>query len=640
MKKLLFPIVAAVAVAAAGAVFLFSTQKDRQPFHPIDALPANTFFFAELPSYARTSEKWRQTAVSQLWNEPEVQAFLEKPKASLPSLQEFEKRLRQIDAIQPRHIFVAAVGDDLSNPGWIAGFSFKGAQADVEKALEEPRAEMKKAWPAGKSDIVPYKGCDIQTYTDEENVIAEAFQKEAYLVSNNADLLRHMLDALSMRREGENAGLAKDPVFQKVHAALPVGADLSSFIRLSLFTDRLATLAATAGQQADPAQFDALKKTRAIGYAMKLDGAQIRDTTFLYAPGHAAPAALPLNSLATTTAATLVYFAGRFPATDAASQSSIGALAKMPAFAEVEKALGAKGLALSDAGTIFGPEVSLAFDWPQGSPPSTPLVGAEIHDQAKAEAFVHALLGDDTAWNRRENDGTVIFEPSAPATPPAQGSLLPFATPLPVIGLSDKFMVIGLDPKTVADGLARIKAGGASLGTVAAFETARKSVAEAGAAFGYVDLRSLVERTYGMFRPFLVMSLAFNSEAAKYIDVGKLPSTETLTKHLGPIIYSQSSSADGETIELAGPLTLSQTFAVALGGAVTAAYPMIEQTLKNGVPALPGLGAPRLAQPPAGPPSVRPPEPPAGPVSTGVETEEKAGKPAAPASSSAAVPNP
>ena len=92
----------------------------------------------------------------------------------------------------------------------------------------------------------------------------------------------------------------------------------------------------------------------------------------------------------------------------------------------------------------------------------------------------------------------------------------------------------------------------------ASYQSASKLVHPPNAGFAYLDLKAVFERSYGTLRPLVAMSLAFNPEAGRYIDASKLPATETISRHLGPSIYSQSVSADGTLIESVGPLTLPQ----------------------------------------------------------------------------------
>jgi hypothetical protein len=54
----------------------------------------------------------------------------------------------------------------------------------------------------------------------------------------------------------------------------------------------------------------------------------------------------------------------------------------------------------------------------------------------------------------------------------------------------------------------------------------------------------------------LLMSAAFMPSISDYVDVGKLPAPEIVTKHLSPIVSSQWYDGDGYVTESTGPVTL------------------------------------------------------------------------------------
>jgi hypothetical protein len=68
-------------------------------------------------------------------------------------------------------------------------------------------------------------------------------------------------------------------------------------------------------------------------------------------------------------------------------------------------------------------------------------------------------------------------------------------------------------------------------------------------------------------------------EAGEYIDAGKLPTTEIITKHMGPLAYSQSTSEKGTRIETAGPLTSNQLLLGIAAGAAGFIGPAMKQFL-------------------------------------------------------------
>ena len=159
MKKIVLPLFV-VLVAAAAAAFLLLKQKTVRHVETAELVPADTLFFAELPDCPRSAQRWRQTALFQLWQEPEVQAFFEKPLTKLPALSDWQAKFGDFVSAEPRQAFIAVTTLEGDSPRWIAGFSFAGSRAQAEKALAGPREELRKAWPAGKADASSLRMAD------------------------------------------------------------------------------------------------------------------------------------------------------------------------------------------------------------------------------------------------------------------------------------------------------------------------------------------------------------------------------------------------------------------------------------------------------------------------------------------------
>ncbi len=625
MKKFLVLLVVVLLASAAAAFFLHQRKAAGPSIHPADLLPSDCIAFAEIPDVPHSGERFQQTAIYQLWQEPQMQAFLEKPKAKVPWLADFQSHLDLLQKLKPQHAFA---GFTDMTPGYyfIAGFSFAGSRADVEKALAEPRAQLRKAWPTGKADVEVYGDNEIQVYTEKENSVAEAFHGNWYFVSNHVDLLKAALDRLDHKTEGLKPALSADEVFKKTAAPLPKEPDLFVFTRVGVLADRVSSLLSAAGQPADSPQLAELKRTKAMALATKIDGLQFRDTIFSYAPGTTPGAPLARHGLDMSTPGTLLYYAAKMPASlagpDATSLAAITQYA--PVLADLDKALAEKNLKFSDLPAAFGPEWNALVDWGAGAIGPSLLAQLDVKDPAKAKAFIETLTGGGSgspAWEQSNQDGAVLYSP--PPQPPGVASFLP----QPAIALSEKQVLVGLSLPAVTEALKQGKAHGAGgLASQPAFQTAEKAVQPSTLAFGYLDLRGLVDRSLGMFRPFLLMSLAMNPDSGQYFDAGKLPPTETITKHLGVSIYSQSSTEQGSLIESAGPLTFNQVMAIAVGGAVAAALPMLEQNMQSGNLLPPNLLQPGSASPfpspfaPVSPPPAPVPSQPAPPAAPATPT--------------------
>jgi len=602
MKKVIPAVIVFVAIAA--VAFLYFNKRTVHHVRATELAPADTIFFAHFPDLRRTAERWPKTALAQIGAEPDVKAFLAKPRANAPQMKLWDQKLAQLEHVEPGEAFVAVTSIEGNSPRFIGGFSFAGRKADVDALLAESRAELKQNWPSGKSDITMQGRTEIETFTYQDTTIGEAFCEDWYLVSNDMELLRRTIDAAG-HGLGEK-GLGQSDLFRKSTARLPADGEVVLFAQVGSISDRIISLLVAAGQAPDPKQTADLKKIQAIAAGTKFEDALMHDTLFILSPGNAPEAPLAQNALALSDANTFLTYSTGLPASIDMNDTSLGVFrAMVPGFLGFESALTAKGLKLGDFGKAFGPEFGTLLGWAPGAAQPSTLLSMDVRNSATAKSFVEAFttgLGG-AAWGHEEKDGVTLFQ-----SPPAEG-LIAFT---PTIALTDHFAVIGFSQPDVLAGLAQLKNGKSAIASSPAFAQAAKAVGPPTSGFGYIDLKTLVERSYGTLRPFIAMSLAFSPDSAKYIDAGKLPSTESISKHLSPAVYSQSVSADGTLIESVGPLTFNQVVGVALGGAVVAAFPMIENAVSGGLKLDPS--SLQLTPPASVPPQNQPPNTPSEPA--------------------------
>ncbi len=597
MKKLLKTfIVIGLIIAVLFVAGLFLRVRVPHMARAAELVPAEAIVFAQFPDLPRTGERWKSTALSQLWNEPEMQAFLEKPRAKIAKEQSLLPQLARLQNVGVGEAFFAVTSIDGTEPRFVAGFSFSGSRSEVEALLAEPRAALKKARPTGRAELVNYGAAEIETFTEKEATVAGVFRDNWYFLANNLELLEQTLDRYDHKNDSAAGSLAKAAIFLEATAPLPADRDALIVAQLGTVMDRVTALLLASGQKMDEKQVADLKKTTAIAAATKLDGTQFRDTIFVLSPGGKTEAPLARNSLALTSPATLLYFALALPAAIEVPDSAAAMLPMiLPNLAPMQKSLAAKGLSFAEWNQAFGPEFGAVMDWPPATLQPSLMLTLDVRDAAKARAFADALTGPvagGPAWLRKEENGATIY-----SAPPADG--LQLVTP--TFALTEKFLVAGLSAEAVGPVGARLKSEGANLSGAPAFESAGKTVGAPTSAYGFIDLRGLFERAYGTFRPFIIMSLAFAPDAGEWIDGAKLPTTETFTKHLGPIVMSQSTSERGTLLESRGTLTINQVLVAAVGAAIRAALPNLQNL--QGIGLDPGKflqpGIPPAALPPA-----------------------------------------
>jgi hypothetical protein len=130
MKKLLVLIIAALVAAAAIWIGLRMRLSSRAAA-VTELLPKGTIILLHMPDCNRTRDQWHASDIYQIWREPSVQAFLEKPLAKVPKNTGAHETLQKIVRLEPKNTFVALTSLENNEPKIIAGFHFERNQADV-----------------------------------------------------------------------------------------------------------------------------------------------------------------------------------------------------------------------------------------------------------------------------------------------------------------------------------------------------------------------------------------------------------------------------------------------------------------------------------------------------------------------------
>jgi hypothetical protein len=120
----------------------------------------------------------------------------------------------------------------------------------------------------------------------------------------------------------------------------------------------------------------------------------------------------------------------------------------------------------------------------------------------------------------------------------------------------------------------RSATGASELAAARNFQNAESAVPTAQQVFVYVDPALVYARFDTALRPLLAMGAAFLPAVSDTVDLGKLPPADVITKHLSPIVMSQSYRGDGYVAESVGPVPLYQTVigAVTTASAASAIY--------------------------------------------------------------------
>ncbi len=612
MKKLVFSVVVAVAVIFVAIIFI--TKRAPHASRVAELLPQETIALVHLPDVGRTRERWPKTALYQIWHEPEVQAFFEKPLSKVPQRDEIKRRREQIRQIDPHEAFLAVTSiPENGTPKIIAGISYHGKKSDVDALLGDLRKAVQAEWPSGKSDIVKVGADEVETFTNANVTIAAAFKEDWLLVADDLDLMKATL----ARFDGKlSNGLRDNANFQSCVKHMPIDFDVLTFVQMSGISDRLVSFMMMANPGGDPHAFDELKKIQALVTMTKLDDANLRDAMFVLKPGEGKKETMGRGALSLTSTNTLVYYAAEmqkaqnFKMPNPALDQS-GVLKMLQAYLDN---FAAQGLTADDFYGAFGPELSVITDWLATSQTPAPIIALDLRDKAKAQRFVDAVTQPPNGqpWAKQVIDGTTYFQ-----LPPTGFGFVQISATLAV---SDKFVLAGLSFDAVKTALAQLNSKDVKLDKLPDFRKAADAVNAPTLAFSYVDAKTLFERIYGPLRPFAMMWTAFIKGSSDYVDVSKLPATETISKHLTPIVFSQSHVTDGVMSESVGPITMTQALVGFGAGAGAAIVPLLQKQMiqppASASPAppvfapAPAVPAPSISTAPMQPPASTPsPEP-------------------------------
>ena len=585
MKRVVVPLVLVLLLAGAG-IYL---QRRVAPQARAVAkwLPGGTILFEDVPDIHRTSERWPDTELAQIIEEPEVQGFLERPLREMPRRTQIDAWLAQERRIDPLHFFLAVTGWNGSVPNTIAGLCFGGSGQDVDAVVDDLRKEAQETWPDGKSDIEKYGSGEIETFTTGNFSAALAYRGRWFFISTDTGLLKATLD----RFEGQDDpnSLAELPAFKNGLQHVPPAVDSFFFLRPALLADPVASLMLMVNPTADVHGADDIKKIDSVSVGTKLDGEVMRDAAYIVKSEPAGEPALGKDVVKLSSHDTIVLMSDRVglagdarmpdPKTDPS-----GVLELLDTYV---KLFTDQGLGAEEFSKAFGPESGFVVDWPAGSVIPTPFAMVDVHDAALARKFLDTLatvpLTAGGNFTRQEAGPLALY--SLPATG------IGFFPIQVTLGLTDRCLIGALSAETVKQAALRRSAAGASREGVAAYKMASGLVTAPTSSFAYVDAKAIFGRVYGLFKG--VASMGFVPHLADYVDLDKLPAPETITRHLSPMVASGSLKDGGLLAESAGPITTSQAVFITAMALGAVAMPMVEEEIKGQsvtIPGLPGFG--------------------------------------------------
>jgi len=567
MKR--FQLVVIMSMITAGAIWMgFYRSRHTSSAAVTALLPKDALVFVHLPDFSRSRTELHRTDLYQIWTEPAVQDFLQKPRAKIPTGEGLGPTLQECESLQMKDAFIALL--NIEHGAWkiVGGFRFKGEPANPEKIVANWKAKLLGQEPDFKHETMDYQGHQIQADTAGIMRLSVVRAGQWFFVANDPEELKPLLDRVDGRGKDPNTTLAADDVFVAASKRMPSVYAALAFARIDRLIEKLMPLGdKDTNGSAD--QLAAIRQIHSLCAATSFDGGKIRDRIFVGMPQLLDTGNLTRASLPIATKDTFLYAAGFLNLTKPVPlPGSPGALGWMGGLQKITSALSSNGITLEGWNSAFGSELSWVGDWPANSHWPSLFATLPVKDPVKANkilTIITTVNEDSTEWSHREKEGVQYFSTRS------GGQFLSLS---PTIGLSDRMLVAGADAGSVEAAMKRSTNGTSDLATSKNFLNAEHAIPTAKQAFTYIDPALIYTRVDATLRPMLFMSAAFLPGIGDTVDLNKLPAPEVITRHLSPIVMAQSYDGDGYIAESVGPVTVYQTVIgiAGLGGAAAALY--------------------------------------------------------------------
>jgi hypothetical protein len=579
MKRLLAVIVLVV-IAALTAYYITRQHPAAVPSTIANLLPADTALFIHLPDAEKNRDAWQRTDLYQLYREPAVQDFLQKPKSHLPEKSSARELWNDSSSLRIRNGFLAT--NSFDSLRLIGGFEFRCDEKEAQAVIERWKSRIPAKAAGAQRTSVDYEKHKIDTFSSGQFIFASTITGRQFLAATTVEDLKALLDRVDGRTKA--SALDSDENFRAAMKQMPAEYAWMLYLQPKQLVQKLVNLRAESGRALPADQKTLIERIQSYAHAMVFDGARIRDIGFAAMP-QLSQTKLERTTLALAPAETLLYGANIVNMQQQFDWllEPAGAGSMAGPLQSISSALTSGGVTKEDWRAAFGDEISIMAAWPTNAQVPNAVFTVAVRDGARARKIADAIASS-SGWQKISRNNAEYY------TAPTSGVL---AVVSPTIAVSDRFLAAGLNAASV-DGVISPAPPGGGLAGSEKFRSASKLVPDPSQIFVYLDLAGLYSRLDATLRPILQVGAALVPGLSEWLDPSKLPPTEVVTKHLSPVVASTSYVNGGYRSESAGTITIEQA-AIAGGAAYVGAMIYQQNQVKGGSP--PAM--PRPAAPPS-----------------------------------------
>jgi hypothetical protein len=508
-------------------------------------LPRGTVLLMHVPDFNATRDRWHQSDVYRIYQEPTVQDFLRKPLSRLPDKSTASEMLGQIKRVAPKDAFFALTRADQSSWTFVAGLEIRGNQGDAENLIDGWRGKLR----GGARATVEYQRHKIERMTLESFTLFSTYSGHWFFAANDLDELKALLDRADRRNRDRGNVLQTSETYRAAMAHMPANYDAMVYFQPRTFAQQLQQLRAAVGSTIVPGGQTIIEQIRSVCGTMRFEDGKIRDSIFVGIPRVENVPPINRSSLALGSGDTFFYLATLLNIGD-----KLDTLSQAPGLSDrlqkLFQTFRDNGIKAGDWKAAFGAELSLLADWAENKRWPSVVLSLPVLDGARAQKIVDVAMraDEDSSWLRTEKNGVRYFSMQSPAT------LISVA---PAIALSDRMLMAGLDFGSVEEAVKRSQSSTSGLASLQTYKSGARAVPPPTNFFAYIDTALLYNRLDATLRPILLMAAAFAPHVNDSVDLAKIPEAQVITRHLSPIVDSQRYDRDGYVAESVGPITFN-----------------------------------------------------------------------------------
>src|ERR1700736_4544246 len=304
MRRVFWIVVLGAATAL--AVLYVVRQAEKSSTTDIAALlPRGTVVFAHLPEFNATRSDWHRSDIYQIYREPAVQEFLQKPASRASKNEAVAANIHDIEELDPKDAFIAVTSIADHTPKVVAGFRFRGGQQVVDRVMAKWRAKIN---PSAKQEKVSYQTHEIELFRESLFTIAWVQDRKWIFAANDVEEIKALLDRADGRVKDPETLLKAEEPFRDAIAAMPSSYCLLIYLQPKALSERFAAVRGAAGSSAATKRL-LIDQIRSVCAAPRFDNGKMHDVVFVGMPKQEQQAELTRSSVALGTRATFLYAA-------------------------------------------------------------------------------------------------------------------------------------------------------------------------------------------------------------------------------------------------------------------------------------------------------------------------------------------